>query len=40
VKQALVLARDLADGPAGEHGRRTSAPWRLASERKVVGVGK
>lgn len=33
------LLRDLAEGRADEQGRH-GAPWRLESERKVVGIGE
>lgn len=33
------MLKDLAEGPVGPNGQRTGAPWRLASERKVVGIG-
>lgn len=34
------MLRDIAEGPVGPNGQRTGAPWRLASERKVVGIGE
>lgn len=34
----MGLTRDLTDGPVGADGQRMGAPWRLASERKVVGI--
>lgn len=33
------LLRDLADGIPDAEGRH-GAPWRLESERKVVGIGE
>lgn len=38
IAQASTLNRDLVDGPLNPNGTRQPAPWRLASERKVVGV--
>ncbi|WOO82409.1 uncharacterized protein LOC62_04G005897 [Vanrija pseudolonga] len=38
IAQASTLNRDLVDGPVGANGTRQPAPWRLASERKVVGI--
>lgn len=34
------MLRDMADGPRRRGGSRGGAPWRLASARKVVGVGE
>lgn len=38
MKHTNELLRDMAEGPRRRGGRRGGAPWRLASERKVVGV--
>ncbi|KAL1408815.1 hypothetical protein Q8F55_005629 [Vanrija albida] len=38
VAQAATLTRDLADGVPAADGTRPPPAWRLASERKVVGI--
>jgi DNA-directed RNA polymerase III subunit RPC7 len=35
-----ALLRDLAEGLEDASGARLGAPWRLESERKVVGIGE
>ncbi|KLT41201.1 hypothetical protein CC85DRAFT_286758 [Cutaneotrichosporon oleaginosum] len=38
VAHTNALLRDLAEGLADADGARAGAPWRLESERKVVGI--